>query len=238
MAKSGGNGSGASKGRTRGPSAGTAVYERIKADILSFGFLPSERLVEADLCERYDVSRTPVREALRRLEDDGLVVRREKGGRFVRSLDVSAYLDVYRVRRALELLAIELVCDRLDEADLEVIEGGWSEGFSSQKVALDGSYIVADERFHVAIAEQSGNEYLLQSLIRINDQIRVIRSFDFSVRKRVVDSEAEHTAIAEQISRGNVEKAQALMSRHIIHSTEELRGITLRILDKAYGTRS
>jgi DNA-binding GntR family transcriptional regulator len=238
MADGGGKSSGANRGGRRGPSAGTAVHERIKADILSFAFLPSERLVEAELCDRYEVSRTPVREALRRLQDDGLVVQREKGGRFVRSLDVTTYLDVYRVRRALELLGIELVCERLADVDLDEIVGGWRQGFSSRTVPLDGSYIVADERFHLAIAEASGNEYLVQSIVRINDQIRVIRSFDFSVRKRVVDSEADHVAIGEQIAKGKVKKAQELMTRHIVHSTEELRGITLRILDKAYGARS
>lgn len=219
----------------RSALAGATAYERIKADILGFTFRPTERLVEADLCRRYEMSRTPVREALRRLEDEKLVVRRERGGRFVRNLDVSAYLDVYGVRRALELLAIDLVCGRLADADLEPIVDGWRKGYPSRKVPLDGSYIVADERFHLAIAEQSGNGYLAESLTRINDQLRVIRSFDFSVRRRVIESEAEHLAIGEKIAAGDPEAAKRLMSEHIVHSTEELRGITLRILDRAYG---
>lgn len=214
---------------------GATAYERIKADLLALKFLPTERLIEADLCERYEISRTPVREALRRLEDEKLVVRRERGGRFVRNLDVSAYLDVYGVRRALELLAIDLVCERLEDADLEPILSGWRKGYPSGKVPLDGSYIVADERFHLAIAEGSGNGYLVESLTRINDQLRVIRSFDFSVRRRVVESEADHFAIGEKIAAGDGSAAKKLMTEHIVHSTEELRGITLRILDRAYG---
>jgi DNA-binding GntR family transcriptional regulator len=213
---------------------GATAYERIKADILAFHFRPGVRLVEAELCERYEVSRTPVREALRRLEDERLAVRRERGGRFVRDLDVSAYLGVYAVRRSLELLAIDLVCERLEEVDLESILSGWRKGYPSRTVALDGSYIVADERFHLAIAEQSDNGYLVESLTRINDQLRVIRSFDFSVRRRVVESESDHLAIGKRIADGDAEAAKALMSEHIIHSTEELRGITLKILDRAY----
>jgi DNA-binding GntR family transcriptional regulator len=214
---------------------GATAYERIKADILAFEFRPAERLVEADLCARYEVSRTPVREALRRLEDEKLVARGERGGRFVRNLDVSAYLDVYGVRRAIELLAIDLVCARLEDADLEPILSGWRDGYPSRKVPLDGSYIVADERFHMAIAEQSGNGYLVESLTRINDRLRVIRSFDFSERRRVVESEADHLAIGEKIAAGDPAAAKRLMSEHIVHSTEELSGITLRILDRAYG---
>ena len=214
---------------------GATAYERIKSDILAFEFRPGERLVEADLCGRYEISRTPVREALRRLEDEKLVVRRERGGRFVRDLNVSAYLDVYGVRRALELLAIDLVCERLDDVDLEPIVSGWRRGYPSRKVPLDGSYIVADERFHLAIAEASDNGYLVESLTRVNDQLRVIRSFDFSLRRRVVESEGDHLAIAEKIAARDPGAAKRLMSEHIVHSTEELGAITLRILDRAYG---
>jgi DNA-binding GntR family transcriptional regulator len=221
---------------TKPALVGATAYERIKADILGFEFRPTERLVEADLCERYQVSRTPVREALRRLEDEKLVVRRERGGRFVRNLDVVAYLDVYGVRRALELLAIDLVCERREEVDLTPILSGWRKGYPSRKVPLDGSYIVADERFHLAIAEASGNGYLVESLARVNDQLRVIRSFDFSERRRVIESEADHLAIGEKIAAGDAAAAKKLMSEHIVHSTEELSGITLRILDRAYGT--
>jgi DNA-binding GntR family transcriptional regulator len=78
--------------------AGAEIYERLKQDILTFEFRPGERLVELELCDRYEVSRTPVREALRRLEDDGLVVARDKGGRIVKGLDISDYEDVYAVR--------------------------------------------------------------------------------------------------------------------------------------------
>jgi DNA-binding GntR family transcriptional regulator len=221
----------------RNPVAAGA-YERLKADIVGFVVPPGERLVELELCERYGVSRTPVREALRRLEDEGFVHRREKGGRFVRALDLEAYRDVYRVRMVLEDFAVREVCARAGHVDLDALEHAWRAGFPSDTTPLDGSYVVADERFHLGLARASGNAYLVSALERIHDRLREIRSVDFTERERLVDSEAQHLAIVAAIRRGEVEEASLLLESHIAQSIEEIRAISMRIFGLIHGGRA
>jgi DNA-binding GntR family transcriptional regulator len=219
--------------------AGAEIYERLKQDILTFGFRPGERLVELELCERYEVSRTPVREALRRLEDDGLIVARDKGGRIVKGLDISDYEDVYAVRALLETYAVSELAGRAGElTDVEALQYGWQEGYSAETAPLDGSYVVPDERFHLALARATGNAYLLESMERVHDRLHTIRAFDFTVRERLIVSEAQHIAIGQAIRTGDRAQAAALMTQHINQSKNEIRNIMLRILSRAYSGRS
>jgi DNA-binding GntR family transcriptional regulator len=219
--------------------AGAEIYERLKQDILTFGFRPGERLVELELCDRYEVSRTPVREALRRLEDDGLVVARDKGGRIVKGLDISDYEDVYAVRAVLETYVVSELARHADELDdIDMLQYGWLDGYSAQETPLDGSYVIPDERFHLALARATGNAYLLESMERVHDRLHTIRSFDFTVRERLIDSEAQHIAIGQAIRTGDRAQAAALMAQHIQQSKDEIRSIMLRILSQAYSGRA
>jgi DNA-binding GntR family transcriptional regulator len=218
--------------------AGAEIYERLKQDILTFAFRPGERLVELELCDRYEVSRTPVREALRRLEDDGLVVARDKGGRIVKGLDISDYEDVYAVRAVLETYAVSELAGRAgDLVDIDALQYGWLEGYSAQTAPLDGSYVIPDERFHLALARATGNAYLLESMERVHDRLHTIRAFDFTVRDRLIVSEAQHIAIGQAIRAGDRTEAGALMAQHINQSKDEIRNIMLRILSRAYSGR-
>jgi DNA-binding GntR family transcriptional regulator len=219
--------------------AGAEIYERLKQDILTFGFRPGERLVELELCDRYEVSRTPVREALRRLEDDGLVVARDKGGRIVKGLDISDYEDVYAVRAVLETYVVSDLAERAADLDnIDMLQYGWLDGYSAQETPLDGSYVIPDERFHLALARATGNAYLLESMERVHDRLHTIRSFDFTVRERLIDSEAQHIAIGQAIRVGDRAQAAALMAQHIQQSKDEIRSIMLRILSQAYSGRA
>jgi len=218
---------------------GAEIYERLKQDILTFGFRPGERLVELELCDRYEVSRTPVREALRRLEDDGLVVARDKGGRIVKGLDISDYEDVYAVRAVLETYVVSELAGHSGELDdIDMLQYGWLDGYSAEATPLDGSYVIPDERFHLALARATGNAYLLESMERVHDRLHTIRSFDFTVRERLIDSEAQHIAIGEAIRTGDQAQAATLMARHIQQSKDEIRSIMLRILSRAYSGRA
>lgn len=222
----------ATTGTTADANAAARVYEQLRLDIVRFAFLPGERLVELELTERYKVSRTPVRDALRRLEHEGVLVRGEKGGRFVRRFDISAYEDVYAVRTVLEIYAVRLLCERDGAIDHEALEERWRIGYPSQTTPLDGSYVVPDERFHVAIARETGNAFLASSIEAIHERLRISRSVDFSDRERIVVSESQHLEIAAAIRRRDADAAAALMESHIAQSKREIREISVRILEK------
>jgi len=214
---------------------GAEIYERLKRDILTFEFRPGERLVELELCDRYEVSRTPVREALRRLEDDGLVVSRDKGGRVVKGLDISDYEDVYAVRAVLETYVVTELAGLPALPDIDELQYGWLDGYSAETAPLDGAYVVPDERFHMNLARATGNAYLVESMERVHDRLHTIRSFDFTVRERLIVSEGQHIAIGQAIRERDPTAAAALMKQHIDQSKDEIRTIMLRILSRAYG---
>jgi DNA-binding GntR family transcriptional regulator len=219
-------------------AAGAEIYERLKRDILTFNFRPGERLVELELCDRYEVSRTPVREALRRLEDDGLVIARDRGGRVVKGHDISDYEDVYAIRSVLEVYAVRQLSERASQLDIDALENDWRAGYPAETTPLDGSFVVADERFHLGLAKATGNAYLVESLERVHDRLRTIRSVDFTVRERLIVSAQQHIAITEAIRAGDSDQAAALMEAHIAQSKDEIRSIMLRILSRAYSGRS
>lgn len=214
--------------------SGQDIYDRLKRDILTFQYRPGERLVELELCDLYKVSRTPVREALRRLEDDGLVVSRARGGRVVRGLDISDYEDAYAVRAALETFAVRDLAARAGELDMDTLEAHWQRGYPPDSTPLDGSYVEADERFHMGLALATGNAYLVELIERIHDRLHTIRSFDFTVRERLINSAAQHRAILAAIRVGDSDLAAKLMESHIAQSKDEIRGILVRILSHAY----
>lgn len=216
-------------------SAAARVYDQLKSDIAAFVLMPGARLVELELCERYGVSRSPIREAIGRLEVDSFVTRRAKGGRYVRSIDLSAYRDVYRVRIALETFAVREASSRIDSLDFDELMESWREGYVAATTPLDGSYVVADERFHLGLARASGNGYLELTLNRINDRLREIRSVDFTVRERIVASEAQHMAIVRALREGDAETSASLMEKHIVDSMAEIDEISTRILRRIYG---
>jgi DNA-binding GntR family transcriptional regulator len=217
---------------------GVEVYERLKRDILTFEFQPGEHLVELALCDRYQVSRTPVREALRRLEDDGLVVAREKRGRVVRALDIVDYEDAYTVRRVLEVYSVAELAAHTEWLDLEALQNDWHDGYSAETTPLDGSYVVPDERFHLNLARATGNAYLVESMERVHDRLRAIRSVDFTVRQRLIVSASQHMAIIEAIRASDVDLAVTRMEAHIRQSKDEIRTSMLRILSRDHGGRS
>jgi DNA-binding GntR family transcriptional regulator len=213
-------------------NAATMAYEKIKADVLQFEYLPGERLIELQLVERYGVSRTPIREALRRLAHEGLLTRGEKGGHYVRRYDISAYDDVYAVRTVLEAWAAREACEQRTADDLQELVEHWRRGFPAEEVPLDGSYVVPDERFHIAVARATGNSYLVASLEAVNDRLRIIRSVDFADRERIVVSEQQHLEIAAAIDRRDANMAARLMEEHIAQSKREIRERSLRLLEK------
>src|SRR6478752_6569820 len=100
------------------------AYEALKRDITRFHFKPGERLREEALSDRYAVSRTPIRDALRRLEQEGLVVT-EGVGRFVRQFDVREFEDIYLVRAGIERAAAMQACDAASDEAIAALRASW-----------------------------------------------------------------------------------------------------------------
>jgi len=136
------------------------------------------------------------------------------------------------------LPAVQTLSARADQIDIEALENDWREGYPADTTPLDGSFVVPDERFHLGLARATQNAYLVESLERVHDRLRTIRSIDFTVRERLIVSAAQHIAITEAIRAGDSDTAVRLMEAHIEQSKDEIRSIMLRILSRAYSGRS
>jgi len=203
------------------------VYHAIKEMILSFRLYPGSRITETELADQFHVSRTPVREALQKLEVEGYLTIRPKQGCFIRELDIEELSRYYNVRVALELLAVESACLKMPTRELEALAEAWNPEQLAAGTAEPADIGQKDEDFHRAIARGSGNSVLANYLEDINNRIRIIRRLDFTDYDRTGRTYREHYAIIRHLLDRNVEKAKTEMRLHIQRSEEFAKTLTL-----------
>jgi len=188
------------------------VHGALRAALLAGAFPYGQRLVEEQLAERFNTSRTPVREALRRLEGDGHVVRDRSGGVRPNAPRVSAMRELYAVRTVLEDLAVRT-------AEPERLDGLYAEWLELRAEHDDTpDFVYADEAFHEGVAYASGNGATERYLRDINERIRVIRVHDFTTPDRIVATIEEHLEILGAIAERRPDSAAALMRVHVERS--------------------
>jgi len=136
-------------------SAAQLVYDQLKKKIIDFEIYPGTRITESEIAEDFQVSRTPVRAALQRLEAEGQISIMPKQGCFVRSVDIESISQYYDVRITLEATAVELACDHMSDEDIDALQEVWDPERLEKK--LDMEEIKArEEAFHIGIAIGSG----------------------------------------------------------------------------------
>jgi DNA-binding GntR family transcriptional regulator len=211
-------------GRPRaGPRAKAArprssdVYDELRRGLL-FGEYPLiERLAEVSLAERLGASRTPVREALMRLEAEGLVVRRPQGGFYPRSPNLAGIRDLYELRRILELACLVRPREHGERHDLSAVQAirdDWAL-LAANPPDPDPGLVVVDERFHLRLAEAAGNPAVAEQLQVVNDRIRVVRMQNFVHQQRILVTTSQHLAILDAVLGGDPDVAVALMGAHL-----------------------
>jgi DNA-binding GntR family transcriptional regulator len=198
------------------------IHLELRRALLSGELAPSARLTEVGLAERFQTSRTPVREALRRLETEGHLVRDPAGGLLPRVPRASLMREVYEVRIALEDLVVRRAAGRApgaDEPGLERLRGEWADLQATwPRLAGDfdlPQFVLADEGFHETLARLSGNTTAERHLRDVNEHIRMLRIHDFTTTDRIETTIAEHVAIADDILAGDTAAACARMRDHV-----------------------
>ena len=193
------------------------VVDRLRGAILSGQFAPDESLREKQLAESMGVSRGPIREALTRLEHEGLVINRPNGRSFVARLSREDLDEVYTLRRVLECLAVVYACQKATPADLAEMQAILDDmrtrierGISEQEAAE------LDLRFHDVLYRSSGNQRLLTFWTTLRPQIYV-----FLLSRNVANSDFResvvrgHRDILDAISDRDAARAQALIEGHL-----------------------
>ncbi|HEY8495691.1 MAG TPA: GntR family transcriptional regulator [Limnochordales bacterium] len=191
------------------------VFEAIREAIISGHLKPGERLMEIQLAEELGVSRTPVREAIRKLEQEGFVVMVPRKGAYVADISMKDIAEVFEIRGALEGLAAELAAERATEEELERLERLLvAIGECIERQDVDGM-IEKDTEFHDLLFSASHNERLVQILSLLREQIQRFRSRTLARVERMKVALEEHKAIVEALGRRDSELARSLAEAHI-----------------------
>lgn len=217
------------------PSLADAIYRQLKEDIFEFRLLPGDRFSEGEVAERMATSRTPVRQALYRLQREGQVQVHFRSGWQVSPLDFARFEELYDLRIVLELEAVRRLCQR-PEAEpgpaLQQLGRTWL--VQPEQRLTDGRAVsLLDEQFHCQLVEAGGNREMARVHQEVTEQIRILRRLDFTQTPRVAATYDEHGRILGAILARRCEEAQLLLRTHIEESKAEVRKITLHMLHSA-----
>lgn len=200
------------------------VYEAVKALLMDHKIQPSDRINIDALGRQLDVSPTPVREALARLESDGLVTKRALVGYTASPpIDAAAFTSLFELRLLLEPAAARWAATRRDDATLRTLQAAVAAmpaDVSGESYAAYRKFSNQDAVFHDAVAQASGNPLLAESIARLHSHVHLYRLyFQAGVTK---DSLAEHQGILEAITAGDTRAAERAMATHLKKSRNRL----------------
>lgn len=208
------------------------IYQKIKQDIFTFRLLPGDRFSENEIAERVLASRTPVREALARLQREGFVDVSFRSGWQVKPFDFNQFEQLYDVRIVLELAAVKKLCEMEPPPHLDDLKRIWLVKPADR--LEDGPTVCAlDERFHEQLIEATGNHEMARIHHDLTERLRIIRRIDFTQRNRIEATYDEHAKILRTIIERRTEDVKTLLKTHIEASKSEVRKITLHMLYEA-----
>ncbi|OZC56913.1 GntR family transcriptional regulator [Rhodococcus sp. 15-725-2-2b] len=195
------------------------VYSSLRRDLISGAISSTERLGEERLAELYGVSRTPVREALARLQADGLVTRDEAGLHAYRPR-IGDLPDLYELRSTLEARGItRSMSHPVDRSSLSHLLDTWI-GLRADPPDTTDDLVSLDENFHVTLLAASGNPALTEALCTVNAKVRPVRILGGLTAAAVVSAIDQHIDIVERVLAGTLDSALELLLAHIDSSRD------------------
>ena len=198
------------------------VCESLRDAIRRGVLKPGERLMEIQLSEELGVSRTPVREAIRKLEQEGYVIMMPRRGTYVATMSIRDINEIFEIRTALESLSNGLAAERITEEELEhlqrllVIIGGYIKENDIEKI------VDTDIEFHDLLYHAARNTRLVGIISNLRDQLTRFRTLSMSYPGRLEATLEEHREIVEAIAQGNVEVARKAAEKHMENSEKTL----------------
>ena len=203
------------------------IYGTLRGLILDLKIQPNSRLTETELATYFKVSRTPIREALKRLETEGLVSIKPKQGCFVRSINLDELTEYYEIRISLEMLSLDIACAKMPDREIGKLCEIWREKPADISHTETESIANLDEAFHITLAKGGGNQSLVKLLGDINNRIRIVRRLDFTHEERIEKTYLEHYGILQRLLDRDLSGAKNEMMRHIRKSEEFTKNLTL-----------
>jgi DNA-binding GntR family transcriptional regulator len=209
------------------------AYAELKGLIHDFQLLPGDRFSETEMGQRLGVSRTPVREALFRLRNEGFLEVESKSGWFIKPIDFDKLDQLYDLRVVLELASVARLCSRSgDSPELDSLKAAWLVP-PSERLSNMREVGALDEQFHATLVRAAGNAEVARVHWDVTERIRIVRRLDFTRDDRVEATYIEHAKILRSILQRKPDQAQLLLRSHVEQSKTEVRKITLGTLHEA-----
>lgn len=198
------------------------VCETLRAAIIGGVLNPGERLMEIQLAEELGVSRTPVREAVRTLEQEGFVEMFPRRGTYVANISIKDVIDVYEIRIALDVLAAGLAAERITDGELVKLKEHLvkiREAVKNCEMEKLGEY---DWEFHEVLYRASRNDRLFGIINNLREQITRLRVTSMNYPGRIVATLNEHELLVESIAKRDVELAKKRAYEHMLNAEQTL----------------
>ena len=207
------------------------VYEELKRQILVGEIAPGTRMMEVELADVMGVSRTPVREAIRKLEKEGLVSIEPRKGAYASNVSIKDMVDVLEVRQGLEGMAAAMASGKITESQKKELLSIIEKYKAAVEAANVEEIIRYDEEFHSMIIAISGNKTLMQVFSTVQELALRFRYIYYDDFNRYESMPKEHQHIEEAIITGDAEKAQVAAEEHV----SKLKEFILNEGEKAFG---
>jgi DNA-binding GntR family transcriptional regulator len=213
------------------------VFAQIKARILRWEYPPGHRFTEEELCREFGVSRSPIRETMRMLEEQGLVDKIPYRGCRVKQPDLAEINELYDVRLILELAAVERLAARrpIPNMVLELRQTWQRLALVQAHSAIDSAELATLDRvFHETITVAAGNQTLADMLVGVNERLHFIRMTDITTVDRLWQTCQQHLAVLDALEQGHSAQAQAAMQANIEGARSQVRDAIKEVLARAY----
>jgi DNA-binding GntR family transcriptional regulator len=195
------------------PLHGESVYDRLRKDIHTGQLRPGARLTETELASRLSVSRTPVREAIRRLESEGLVDHVPRFGAVVRQLDHSEIMELYEMRAVLEGTAARLAARAASAVELD--ELGAINADMAQATGNVMQLAQLNRQFHLLMLNAARNRFLLRAMQAADSAMMILGPSSMELPERARDAVAEHAAVLAALAARDDVQAEKMMRAHM-----------------------
>ena len=203
------------------------VFDKIRSDILNGKYKRGEELVESSIGKELGISRTPVREAIRQLELEGLVQLVPNKGSFVTGISEKDVRDIYLIRARLEGLAARMAAKNITPELLDAMEETVVLSEYHAKKEHYEQVCEMDSKFHKLLYKASGSRILEHTLTDFHQYVQRVRMASIMKKRRMEKSNDEHDAILTAIREHDEEKAELVATRHISNTVENLKNYDL-----------
>jgi DNA-binding GntR family transcriptional regulator len=198
------------------------AYDAIKEAIMSFRLKPGQSLVENDLARQLNISKTPVRDALLKLEKEGFVIKVPYTGTYVGDITPQAVMDIFEIRAVLEGLAVRLATQLVKDEEIEEIQEIILQHHAASAVNDIKDAALLNKKFHEWIIHSASNPWLKQILSNLDDHLQRYRTLSNFQTGRLDKSVEEHQHVLDAMKRRDAESAEKSLREHILSVRSDL----------------